>query len=293
MKIYLFLITLFFLYSCSSTKEAIDVNVINENLNQIDSLIIKDLVTDIDGDGVLDSLDMCPEEYGIDENGCPVSSFMVVIDKNKVIEKDFIKDKDKEFNKKVDEHKSKTNLKIVDNSSSDTTRGWISYSVPEQMKVAQSYSIKVRISKKINGQNKATLILGNSEDPLNSSNLPSVATISDVKVSSEMSAELRGDSESFDIKVLSTTNQTIDDESYTEWEWVVTPKKSGNNPLKLVIKVKDINKDIVVFNKNIIVKKNVTVAVEGFFEKYWQWFMTTIIIPIFIYFWNKKKKKKS
>jgi type II secretory pathway component PulF len=60
----------------------------------------------------------------------------------------------------------------------------------------------------------------------------------------------------------------------------------------LIIRVKDLNKDIVVFNKNIKIKKNVTVAVGGFFEKYWQWLMTTIIIPIFIYFWNRKKKKE-
>jgi hypothetical protein len=108
-----------------------------------------------------------------------------------------------------------------------------------------------------------------------------------------MSAELRADAGAFDIKALSTPIQNIDNESYTEWEWVVTPKKSGDSPLKLIIRVKDLNKDIVVFNKNIKIKKNVTVAVGGFFEKYWQWFMTTIIIPIFIYFWNRKKKKRN
>jgi hypothetical protein len=57
--------------------------------------------------------------------------------------------------------------------------------------------------------------------------------------------------------------------------------------------LKDLNKDIVVFNRFIQVKTNVPVAVEGFFEKYWQWFMTTIIIPVFIYFWNRKKKRKT
>lgn len=197
--------------------------------------------------------------------------------------------------KLIENHEKKTKLKVIDKSVQnsqlvDTTKGWIAYSVPETMKVSKNYSIKVRISKKSTGQNKAVLILGN-EDAINNPEYESVATIDDIKVSGEMSADLRGDSESFNIVALSTPIQNIDNESYTEWEWVVTPKKSGETPMKLVIKLKDYNKDIVVFNKTISIKSNVPVVVEGFFEKYWQWIMTTIIIPIFLYFWNRKRKK--
>ena len=134
------------------------------------------------------------------------------------------------------------------------------------------------------------MILGN-DDFINNPQYESVATIDDIKVSGEMSADLRGDSEAFNIVALSTPVQNIDNESYTEWEWIVTPKKSGETPLKLVIKLKDLNKDIIVFNKNIKIKSNLPIVVEGFFEKYWQWLMTTIIIPIFLYFWNRKRKK--
>lgn len=197
--------------------------------------------------------------------------------------------------KLIENHEKKTKLKVIDKSVQnsqlvDTTKGWIAYSVPQSMKVSKNYSIKVRISKKSTGQNKAVLILGN-EDAINNPEYESVATIDDIKVSGEMSADLRGDSESFNIVALSTPIQNIDNESYTEWEWVVTPKKSGETPMKLVIKLKDYNKDIVVFNKTISIKSNVPVVVEGFFEKYWQWIMTTIIIPIFLYFWNRKRKK--
>jgi hypothetical protein len=194
--------------------------------------------------------------------------------------------------KKLEKHKNKTGLKIIDKSSNqiDTTRGWVAFSVPETMKVSKTYSVKVRISKRDSGQKKSVLILGD-DDAINNSQYPSVATIEDIKVSGEMSATLKGDETQFKISLVSTETQHVDDETYTEWEWLVTPIKSGENPLKLVIKLKDLNKDIVVFNKNINITRNVPDAVGGFFEKYWQWLLTTIIIPVFLYFWNRKKKK--
>ncbi len=294
MRIVLFLLVSLVLFSCRSTKESNTNNditnnekvVINDSI--VDSLLVINL--DTDGDGISDKEDDCPEQFGTDR-GCPEVNY-IVIEKN-----DYIKSVDEgDVIRQIEKHERKTNLKVVDATSktkqNDSTSGWIAYSVPEEMKVAKTYSIKVRISKKSGSQTKADLILG-SQDAINNPSLPSVATIEDVKVSGEMSAELRADVEAFDIKALSTPIQNIDNESYTEWEWVVTPKKSGDSPLKLVIRVKDLNKDIVVFNKNIKIKKNVPVAFEGFFEKYWQWFMTTIIIPIFIYFWNRKKKRKT
>ena len=295
MRVVFFLLVLF-LFSCRSTKESNTKNniinnekvVINDSI--VDSLLVIDL--DKDDDGVLDINDYCPELFGTNELGCPEVNHLIV-ENNEQIRKNI---DERGIIKQIEKHERKTNLKVVDATSklkeNDTTSGWIAYSVPEEMKVAKTYSIKVRISKKSGSQTKAHLILGSS-DAINNPSLPSVATIEDVKVSGEMSAELRADAGAFDIKALSTKIQNIDNESYTEWEWVVTPKKSGDSPLKLIIRVKDLNKDIVVFNKNIKIKKNVTVAVGGFFEKYWQWLMTTIIIPIFIYFWNRKKKKRN
>ena len=294
MRVILFLFISICLFSCNNVKENINNNSIEmdneivKNDSIIDSLLVVDL--DKDDDGVLDINDECPEIFGTNELGCPEVNYIVTNEQ-------IIKNVDKrDVIKQIEKHEKKTNLKVVDATSklkeNDTTSGWIAYSVPEEMKVAKTYSVKVRISKKSGSQTKADLILG-SADAINNPSLPSVATIEDVKVSGEMSAELRADAGAFDIKALSTPVQNIDNESYTEWEWVVTPKKSGDSPLKLIIRVKDLNKDIVVFNKNIKIKKNVTVAVGGFFEKYWQWLITTIIIPIFIYFWNRKKKKRN
>jgi hypothetical protein len=245
----------------------------------------------------IDTVSVIKDEVNVE----PIKDTLIrqeLVEKIKVIRKDDINKIDLIHQiRLIEKHEKNTNLRVVDRSVKnnsenivDTTKGWIAYSVPESMKVSKSYSIKVRISKKTNGQNKSVLILGN-DDVINNPQYESVATIDDIRVSGEMSADLRGDSESFNIVTLSTPVQNIDNESYTEWEWIVTPKKSGETTLKLVIKLKDLNKDIIVFNKNIKIKSNLPIVVEGFFEKYWQWLMTTIIIPIFIYFWNRKRKK--
>ena len=272
MKNILFLLVLI-LTSCATKKE-LEINIKNENSISVseEEVVVSDTLFSIIPNDTLvelsDGMTINPDKK----------------DEGVMTQKEVVKS--------IENHERKTNLKVVDKSNSlDTTMGWIAYSVPETMKTFKTYSIKVRISKNSNGQNKAVLILGD-DDAINNSEYPSLATIDDIKISGEMTAELRVDSDAFIIKSLSTKVQNIDNESYTEWEWTVTPKRSGESPLKLVIKVKDINKDIVVFNKNIKVKKNVSVEVGGFFDSNWQWLMTTIIIPVFIYFWNRKKKRR-
>jgi hypothetical protein len=268
MKNISFLLVLF-LTSCATKKE-VEINIKNENPISV-SKEPSDSISIITNDTLVELLDG------------------MIINPDK---KDDEVMTQQEVTKSIERHEKKTNLKVVDKSNSlDTTMGWVAYSVPETMKTFRTYSIKVRISKKSNRQNKAVLILGD-DDVINNSEYPSLATIDDIKISGEMTAELRGDSDAFFIKSLSTKVQNIDNESYTEWEWVVTPKKIGESPLKLIIKVKGSNKDIVVFNKNIKVKKNVSVEVVGFFDSNWQWLMTTIIIPVFIYFWNRKRKRR-
>lgn len=264
MKNILFVLLILLLYTCAPEKE-----------------VSKKIVSDIKKESA-DTNNQDHSKYIDDDTFLLVKEMQIIDDERSEIKDDI---------KAIEGHEKKTNLKVIDRSSNiiDTNKGWIAYSVPEKMKVAKEYSIKVRISKL--KKNKSILILGDN-DAINNKEYESIATIEDVRVSGEMSAELRGDSSEFNIVSLSTEIQNIDDESYTEWEWRVTPKKSGDIPLKLIIKLKGLNKDIVVFNKIIEVKTNVPVQVEGFFEKNWQWIMTTIIIPIFIYFWNRKKKKQ-
>lgn len=277
MRNILFIILLWLIASCAKSNVAINPDGGLDDIKGLEEVVQENITDTI---SQIDTVEF-HREFIVDEM------------KRMPIEREPVRLRTQDEVRVIEDHEVKTQLKVIDRTSIQSTgsgnTGWIAYSIPEEMKVQKNYSVKVRISKKSN-QSKAELILGN-EDAINNPDYPSIAMIEDVKVSGEMSAELRGDNDEFKIVSLSTPTQNIDDESYTEWEWIVKPLKSGQSPLKLVVKVKDFNKDIVVFNRNIKIKSNVPVAVEGFFDKYWQWIMTTIIIPIFLYFWNRKRKK--
>ncbi len=193
------------------------------------------------------------------------------------------------------------NAVVVDKSKPTTNKnlikGLIAYSVPEEMTVGESYDIKIRITK--DSTQKKTLVVGDNEIPINDTTVNSTITIESIRVSSIMSASLSGDGENFKITAKSSEVQNIEEFGYTEWEWNVIPLKSGENELKLIIKVRIISadgeksfKDIVVFEKNILTKKNISYSIQNTISKYWQWSLSTLIIPFFIWLYNRKKKKK-
>ena len=165
MKIILYFFISFLLYSCVQHKE---LSVSEKIKIESDSLIVN-------------------EEKEIIDSTNEIVSEMKIIRKE-----EFNNTDDKTQIKLIENHEKKTKLKVIDksivkNDVSDTNSGWIAYSVPNNMKVAKSYSVKVRISKKTNGQNKAVLILGD-DDAINNTDYESIATIEDIKVSGEMSA---------------------------------------------------------------------------------------------------------
>lgn len=193
---------------------------------------------------------------------------------------------------------------IVDNSNSLANdkqkyiKGLIAYSVPDEMTVGENYSVKIRISK--DTTEKKTLIIGETKIHIADTTINSTITIESIRVSSIMSASLTSNSdEYFKITSKSTETQNIEQFGYTEWEWNVIPLKGGDNPLKLIIKVRIISedgeksfKDIVVFEKNITTKTNITYSVKNVATKYWQWSLSTLIIPFIVWFYNRKKKKE-
>lgn len=192
------------------------------------------------------------------------------------------------------------NMNIVDKTSEDTTssKGTIAYSVPSEMVVGNKYPIKVRITKEKGKEINRTLVLGDREIPISDVTLDSKITIENIRVERTMTAQLLSEDGAFEISAMNTDKQVVEDEGYTEWSWVVVPLKSGTSYLKMIIKIKVVSgeetyyKDIVVFDKNIQVKANVSLGVKSWISQYWQWLMTTIIIPLAIFFYKKRKEKK-
>lgn len=172
--------------------------------------------------------------------------------------------------------------------------GEIAYNVPESMKVGESYNIRVRISKK---QITEQLINGNGNGvSINDPNVESIVTLNNIRVSNTMSAALYGNNEEYKIVSNSTETQDIEDQGYTEWEWSVEPLKSGNNTLRLVVKVQirdnGVFKDIVVFEKQIPIKSNAVYSLKKFVTSQWHWITTTFMLPLFIWWYKRKKEKE-
>lgn len=193
------------------------------------------------------------------------------------------------------------NVNIIDKTVEDTTssKGTIAYSVPNDMIVGNKYPIKVRITKNKGDEVNKTLVLGDREIPINDVSHNSNITIENIRVERTMTTQLLSEDGTFEISKMNTDNQIIEDDGYTEWGWVVVPLKSGTSYLKMVIKIKIVSgdethyKDIVVFDKNIQVKANISLGVKSWISLYWQWVITTIITPLIIFLYKRKKSKKS
>lgn len=191
-------------------------------------------------------------------------------------------------------HQTSAEVVIVDNTEKlkKISEGIIAYSVPTEMKVANRYIIKVRITKDNSENGKTVLVIGDRHIPINDETVDSKVTIENIRVDKVMTSEILYDSLSFYVKPLNTKVQDVDSIDYTEWSWEVMPLKSGKGYLKLIVKVKPTDKDIVVFDRAIQVKSNIGYSINTFIGNYWQWIMTTIIIPLIVFFYKRRKKKK-
>jgi hypothetical protein len=271
---YFWLILLFtFLAGCKSLNNSRETSMVNYmfedlKINQIDSVALMDEPT-------VDSL--CEDQ--------PRVQAMIIRTEDPKIESG-------------SENLTNVKRKIVDETVSteleDPAKGILAYSVPTIMKVGKSYSVKLRISKE---KDKISLIRNRESNSFQKDTNYSV-TIESVRVEPLMTAELFGEAKSFEINLLSTELQSIEDRGFTEWEWQVVPIKSGVKFLKLTVRVRVkaedtvVFKDITVFDKEIKIKSNISYSSSNFISQYWQWIMTTIVIPFVVWFWNRKKRER-
>ena len=299
MRSIFYILTIIFLFSCNTSK-----NVINKdnNLVFIDSTLKVEITKidttstlDIDNDGIVDSEDRCPNEPGPYANfGCPEVLALVREESQSNIGRKPSSESGIEIVK--EESKPKKVIKVIDKTNviDNPNLGLVAYSVPDKMEVGKTYSVKLRISKE---NNKIQLINGNGV-PITDVNVDSKVTIASIRVEPVMSARLISDSSKMLIQTTSTLIQDIEKEGFTEWQWRLTPIKGGDIFLKIMVSVivesenGNITKDIPVYDEVVVVKSNYIFTIKGFINEYWQWLMTTIIIPFVIWFYNSRKKKK-
>lgn len=279
MKFYIILICLL-LSSCESLKKSIEVE---KPINQKDSTISNHFIDTL----ILDTV--------------PIKSDIILPleempDRNISKPKEQSKSKEEPNLNVINETIKNKKDDIIDKTTlyDNPNFGIVAHSVPKSMQVGKTYTVKLRISK---DKNKAQLIDGNGI-PISDIKYDSKITIASIRVEPIMSAKLISDSSKMLIQSTSTSIQDIEKEGFTEWEWRLTPIKGGDIFLKIMVSVivKDssdnkITKDIPVYNDIVSVKSNISFTIKGFIKEYWQWIMTTIIIPLIVWFYNKKKKK--
>jgi hypothetical protein len=220
-----------------------------------------------------EEVSLLEQEYGVGGSVKETKGHKVVIKSNQILIEEY-----------KNQNKGKTAVKrhATPQPSAGSQEGQILYQIPDSMKIGKISEVFVRISS-VKGALKLT------------QNVTGTVQTSVIKVSETMEVELIDPSlESFKIVQNNKGVQIIDnDSSYTEWRWDVTPLKAGNKSLKLVVSIiKGGNTKQTVYVDNVIVKSNAVYQTEGFFEKYWQWLCSTIIIPFIVWLWKKRRKEE-
>jgi len=99
----------------------------------------------------------------------------------------------------------------------------------------------------------------------------------------------------FIITPITNEEQFIEDSDYTIWEWDIKQKKKGNHEIRLSVDIiiNNNSKSIKVFDDMIYVYSDDTIIekIIIFILDNWKWLITTLIIPIFIFFYRKKIRK--
>lgn len=183
---------------------------------------------------------------------------------------------------------SRTETKIVVRDKTNTVvrtvygdPGMLLYDIPDSMILSKLYTIKVRIQKKTSSISK-----DGTRKPVESK----------IQTSGKMEVDLSDPNPegAFKITKINASQQIVETEYYTEWIFNVIPTKSGEQSLNLVVSI--ISSDGVkqiVFEDAIFVKNKISIKIESFWEKHWQWVFSTILIPIFIYLWKRKQKNSN
>lgn len=183
-------------------------------------------------------------------------------------------------NSNIKEVKSKTS--IIPNK--EVSVGKVLYRIPDTMRLYVNYRITVRISKSMSNRQMSDGIEGK-------------CIVSKIPVTYKMDVTIKDESpdddKSFKINQINSSQQIVDSIGYTEWVFNIQPIKNGDKKLNLIISIiKNGDKKEIVYTDVIYVKSDIKKTAISFWGKYWQWLMSTLIIPFVIFLYKRKKKEE-
>lgn len=176
------------------------------------------------------------------------------------------------------------------NTSPSWIKGQIAFHTPTTMRLNQKERVHVRISKRF------------LSDMLESMPEKEFSLVDTVLVGDIMLVKLLGDD--FKISSFDDEEQGVTDDAYTQWEFEVTPLKSGVRDLYLKVGMVynvpglgNTKKYLPVYEKQISVEVNVWQQIAGFSLRNWQFIAGTIIIPLGLWlisqFRQRRKRKRN
>lgn len=160
--------------------------------------------------------------------------------------------------------------------------------IPDSMIIFNNYTLKLTITKAISDSVLIEELISNYFETRT------------IQVSTRVKANLIDPSSdsNFLITSLSSEKQLVDDESNTIWQWNVKPVDYGDNRLLLTISVVlfdefgSVTKDHNIFDDKIFVEASTYLIAKEFIKNYWQYILSTIVIPL-IGFGAKRLIKKA
>lgn len=300
-------------------EELIDVRNSNENLKKDIKNLEMNTQSDFDGDGVDDSLDLCPNTIGLKENnGCPST------EPEEEVEAPELSASVPEYSKEEIEFYIKENEYLKSISSEQLVQIKDSKIVIDSLEKREIYgtdkgyvAIDCPLIMKEGIQTNVTAILGKVVDSINLNNrLLNLSNTENIEVSTDIRGSRVVDlAKRMKIEILKNSNfeeivlingseeKNIDLETGTRWKWHVTPKENvAGKPVSLSFKITAFdNKGDKLLDKFKTIKIEVKVA-----KSTWQlfkdaceddikWPITAFLIPLITFFagvWKEDRKHK-
>lgn len=103
----------------------------------------------------------------------------------------------------------------------------------------------------------------------------------------------------FDVKPITPTRQLLSSTKTNSWKWTLRAKSSGVHSIDVsvtaVVELSGARTEhhIKTFNKRVDIEITAQQLLSQWFSKYWQWLATTIIIPLFLWWFKSRRKSTS
>jgi hypothetical protein len=164
--------------------------------------------------------------------------------------------------------------------------GRVLFACAPTMRVRAPERVEVRIS----GNPKENLTAGLQERGVPIEEPSKIAPVMKVVLTPDESGV-------FDVKSLSEEEQLTSGGGFSQWVWSVTPLQSGTHNLYLtvnvVVNVPELGtqkRQIPVLTQSVTVRADPVYSAGQFWSSNWQWFTTTLLIPIGLWLWKKRRK---